>query len=97
MGAVRTQAAAEILVSGRVQGVGYRAFTELAASHLKLTGYVRNLDDGLVQIEVEGDREAIEALVKKLWAGPSGARVRNVQVAWRTPAGRFTDFSIRFF
>lgn len=97
MGAVRIQAAAEIFVSGRVQGVGYRAFAELAASRLKLTGYARNLDDGLVQIEVEGDREAIEALVKTLWVGPSGARVRDVQVTWGMPAGRFTDFSIRFF
>lgn len=96
MKAVRTQAAAEIVVSGRVQGVGYRAFAELAASHLKLTGCARNLDDGRVQIEAEGDREAIEALVKKCRAGPSGAQVKDVQVTWRTPVGRFTDFSIRF-
>ena len=91
-----TQVGAEIHVSGRVQGVGYRSFVEMAASHLKLTGYALNLRDGRVEIQIEGEHDAIEAVVNKLKTGPPGARVTDVQVAWRPYTGRFTEFSIRF-
>lgn len=92
-----TLVCAEVHVSGTVQGVGYRSFVEMAASHLKLTGYARNLRDGRVQIEAEGERAAIGVLIKRLWLGPPGADVTDVQVAWRPYGGRFTEFSIRFF
>lgn len=88
--------AAEIFVSGRVQGVYYRAFTEQEANLLGLTGYVRNLPDGRVQVEVEGDRKALEELINRLWKGPSHARVTDVQVSFRPAQGKFTAFSIRY-
>lgn len=89
------QVAAEIFVSGRVQGVYYRAFTEQEANLLGLTGYVRNLPDGRVQIEVEGERKDIEELIERVWKGPGRARVTDVQVSFRSAEGRFASFSIR--
>ncbi len=83
-----------ILVSGRVQGVAYRAFTQSAASRKGLTGGVRNLDDGRVEVEVEGHRSDVEAFVELLRGGPPLARVADVQVQWDAPTGRYADFQI---
>jgi acylphosphatase len=90
------RASAEILVDGRVQGVGYRFFVEAAAQELGLKGYCRNLADGRVRVEVEGDRKAIEELIDRLWKGPSRASVTDVQVSFGLPQGRFAGFSIRY-
>jgi len=90
------KAAAEVLVSGRVQGVYYRVFTEQEANLLGLTGYVRNLPDGRVQIEVEGNRRDLEELIKRLWKGPGRAQVTDVQASFRPAQGKFTVFSIRY-
>lgn len=79
---------------GRVQGVAYRAFTYDAATRLGLSGGVRNLNDGRVEVEVEGDRPAVEALLELLRAGPPMARVDEVQIEWRTPTGEFEGFQI---
>jgi acylphosphatase len=88
--------AAEILVAGRVQGVGYRNFVERKASQLGLLGYVMNLRDGKVRVRVEGSREVIEELARDLGKGPPLARVEEVTVRWRPPTGRFSSFGIRF-
>jgi acylphosphatase len=85
---------AHILVSGRVQGVGYRAFVARAATQRKLVGGVRNLDDGRVELDVEGPRETIEALLAELGTGPPAARVKAVTVEWNPRSERFTDFQI---
>ena len=94
------QVGAGMYVEGVVQGVGYRGFAEMAAAGLHLTGYVRNLRDGRVQVEVEGDRGAVEAFVRRLKQGPRAARVTAVKVTWRSasdgPTGGFGDFSIRY-
>lgn len=68
-------------VEGRVQGVFYRASTSERAAELGLSGWVRNLDDGRVELAASGDSEAIEALVSWLWDGPSGADVTAVTVS----------------
>lgn len=86
---------AEIFVSGQVQGVGYRFFVEEAALELGLKGYCRNLADGRVQIEVEGNRKDLEELIKRVWKGPRRAQVTDVQVSFRPAQGKFTVFSIR--
>jgi acylphosphatase len=90
------RSAAEILVAGRVQGVGYRDFAQRKASHLGLLGYVMNLRDGTVRVRVEGPREVIEELARDLEKGPPLARVEEVSVRWRPPTGRFSSFGIRF-
>ncbi|MBI3596717.1 MAG: acylphosphatase [Nitrospirae bacterium] len=88
--------AAEILVSGRVQGVYYRAFTQEAALRLGLTGFCRNLPDGRVEVVAEGDREVIETLIDQLRIGPPRARVEDIQVNWKPAEKSFKDFSIRY-
>ena len=83
-----------VLVSGRVQGVGYRAFAVRVATKYRLFGGVRNLDDGRVEVDVEGTRTALEALVHELEEGPPGAHVTKVTTEWGAPTGRFSNFSI---
>ncbi len=87
--------AADIVVEGRVQGVGYRAHVERHAARLGLAGYVMNLDDGRVLTHVEGDRALIEALVAVLEQGPSLARVARTEVHWMEPTHRYSSFRIR--
>jgi len=88
---------AKILVSGRVQGVGYRAFAVRVATQRALSGTVRNLDDGRVEAEVEGPRGQIESLLKELQAGPPASRVTAVQVEWGTATGREQGFRIAYY
>lgn len=88
--------AAEILVEGQVQGVGYRDFAQRRATRLGLTGYVMNLPNGRVRIHAEGVSESLEELVRDLEKGPPLARVEKIAVTWRPPSGRFASFGIRF-
>ena len=83
-----------IVVHGRVQGVGFRAFAARAAFDLGLLGGVRNLPDGRVELEVEGKRAVIESLEHQLRIGPSAARVMKVESEWRTATGRYAAFEI---
>jgi acylphosphatase len=83
-----------IWVSGLVQGVAYRAFAQRTALQQGLRGGVRNLDDGRVAVEVEGDRQAVERLIASLRIGPPMARVQDVQVQWEAPTGQHADFRI---
>lgn len=69
-------------IEGRVQGVFYRHSTKIEARALGLYGWVRNMDDGSVELEVEGPREAVEQLIEWCRKGPPNAKVVNVDVAW---------------
>jgi len=71
-------AAARFLVSGRVQGVSFRAYTQARARELGLAGHARNLPDGRVEVFAEGAPAAIDALAEWLWQGSPGARVSGV-------------------
>jgi len=84
------------LISGTVQMVGFRAFAETKAVAHGVTGYVRNLPTGEVEVVGEGDRGELEELLTELRRGPSGARVKNLLVSWEQPRGEFGDFSARF-
>lgn len=85
---------ARISVSGRVQGVGYRAFTVRVATEQGLVGGVRNCDDGRVELETEGHKDNIISLVERLKIGPPASRVTAVQVEWLKATGRFADFVV---
>ena len=85
---------ARISVSGRVQGVGYRAFTVRAANERSLVGGVRNCEDGRVELEVEGPKGKIVSLIAALKIGPPAARVTDVRVEWVAATGRQADFSV---
>ena len=87
-------AAAQILVSGRVQGVWYRAFAQEAAAELGVSGWVRNLPDGRVEAFAEGPRARVEELVARLRAGPPRALVSEVSVNWTHAAGDVKGFSV---
>ncbi|WP_326524242.1 acylphosphatase [Sphingomonas sp.] len=69
-----------VLVSGRVQQVGYRDFVVRRAKALGVTGWVRNLSDGRVEMLADGDQEAIEAFLAACHQGPQLARVEDVSV-----------------
>ena len=76
-------ARAHIIVSGRVQGVGFRAFVQFQATQSGLDGWVRNCPDGSVETEVEGDRGAIDVFLEQIRKGPTLSRVDSVQVDWK--------------
>ncbi len=79
-------------IEGRVQGVGFRYATIRQAERLGLTGWVRNLPDGRVEVEAHGDEQAMDALENWLWQGPAHARVNRVT---RTDAERADHGSFR--
>lgn len=85
---------AHILVFGRVQGVGFRAFAARTAIRLDLSGGVRNLDNGQVELDVEGKRTVIEALIHELKTGPPAAHVTKIETEWSAATGRYLHFSI---
>ena len=83
------------VVSGRVQGVGFRYFTQSTARRYDLVGWVRNNFDGSVEIYAEGTKENIDAFLKVIHQGPSSSHVRKVKVTWLSPKGKFSHFVIR--
>ncbi len=85
---------ARIMVSGRVQGVGYRAFAARAAIHRGLLGGVRNLDDGGVELDVEGGKVTIEDLICQLKVGPPAGHVTQIKTEWCEATGRYSDFVV---
>jgi acylphosphatase len=92
------KAAAYIRVSGLVQGVNFRYFTQQTARDLGLSGWVRNRPDGDVDLEAEGERGLIEELLKALRVGPPAAHVRDVQVQWQEKSGNDYDgFEVTFW
>lgn len=83
-----------VLVSGRVQGVCFRAFTRDEAQDMGLVGWVRNLPDGRVEVLAEGPQPALERLVAWCRLGPPAARVTGVEVQWGDATGEFRDFRV---
>jgi acylphosphatase len=92
---VRLAVRLDALVSGWVQGVGFRVFVARRATALGLAGWVRNEPDGRVRVVGEGPRPALEALLASLEAGPAGANVTAVSVAWSDGLGTLEGFEIR--
>jgi acylphosphatase len=87
--------ARRFLISGRVQGVGFRFFVEARAAIEGVHGWVRNLADGRVETLVEGEQSSVDRIEAALWRGPSGAVVDEVVTEAAVPSGRATGFSIR--
>jgi acylphosphatase len=82
------------VISGRVQGVGFRYFTQDRALLEGLTGWVRNLPDGRVEALVEGDTDAVTRFERALRAGPRSARVERVYIDEEEPTGAYSTFSV---
>lgn len=81
-------------ITGRVQGVGYRQGARTMARSLGLVGWVRNLEDGSVDLFAQGTEESIDRLTTWLWAGPGPARVTGVESDSVAPDGTLRDFFI---
>lgn len=81
---------------GRVQGVGFRAFTRRAARRYGLAGYVRNVADGSVEVVAEGPVDDLNALLQALSEGPPGADVREMEQDWLPATGDSAPFEIRY-
>lgn len=86
---------AHLYISGRVQGVYYRAFTQEVADSLGLKGWVRNLPDRRVEAVFEGERDLIEKAILKCKQGPPYANVTNIDVTWESQMEGFSNFSIK--
>jgi acylphosphatase len=86
--------ARRFIISGEVQGVGYRFFAQRAAARHQVTGYVHNLRDGRVEALVEGERSSVEAFRHDLATGPAHARVENVEEINLEPTGLYSSFLI---
>lgn len=86
-----------LLVSGRVQGVMFRAHAQKKAQGLGITGWVHNLLDGKVEIVCEGETEKVEQLVEWCRRGPSLAKVASVEIVKGEYGGEFEGFEIREF
>ena len=82
------------LVSGEVQGVGFRYFTQDVAVREGVTGYVRNLPDGRVEAFVEGDVEAVTRVERAIRSGPTGSHVIHVDTDVLAPSGAFKSFKV---
>ena len=88
--------ARHLLISGRVQGVFFRAHTRDLARRLGLHGWVRNLPDGRVEVKVWGEPSQVEELVAWCHQGPPAARVTHVAVEDAEPEPGVTGFHVRF-
>lgn len=86
--------ARKFLISGDVQGVGYRFFAQRVAARHQVQGYVRNLDDGRVEVLAEGSLESIEGLKHDLASGPDSAWVERVEEISIEPTGEYSSFRI---
>lgn len=85
----------EVVISGRVQGVWFRASTRDQARRLGLSGWVRNLPDGRVEAVLEGEESRLQAMLDWCHAGPPGARVDHVEVRRGVATGEFEGFDVR--
>ena len=85
---------ARIIVSGMVQGVGFRYFVATHAEDLDVDGFVRNRSDGSVELEAEGERGHVEELLSRVRVGPRFAHVTGVEIVWQEPHHRNEPFTI---
>lgn len=94
MSAPENRTARRFLVSGRVQGVGFRWFTRRAASEFGISGQVRNLPDGTVEAEAAGEPEQLTAFRERLRQGPPGSRVSQIEEQEIVPVPEWDGFVI---
>ncbi len=89
-------ASVQVILYGYVQGVFFRAFASERATQLGLTGYVRNLSRGTVEVNAEGERKQLNQLIGYLKSGPPSAKVEKVVTNWSEYTGSYSRFSVRY-
>ncbi|MCY4401027.1 MAG: YdjY domain-containing protein [Candidatus Poribacteria bacterium] len=85
-----------VLISGKVQGVGFRNFTQRNANQLGINGYAKNLANGKVEVVAVGDKLYLNELIKKLWQGPRSSKVDDIIIEERAITGEFKSFGVRY-
>ncbi|RMH08443.1 MAG: acylphosphatase [Aquificota bacterium] len=88
--------ALRLYIKGIVQGVGFRAFTKRLANSYGLTGWVRNLQDGRVEVFAQGDKDVVWDFIKRLWEGPPSARVEGIEILKEVPSHEERDFVVKY-
>ena len=83
-------------IKGRVQGVGFRYWTQRTAESLSLGGWVMNMPDGSVEAAFEGTREQVEKMVAAARKGPQFGKVDDIELVWRDSVGEFKEFEVRY-
>jgi acylphosphatase len=83
-------------IHGIVQGVNFRYYTRLKAQELGIKGWVRNNPDGTVEVDAEGEKEALSRLLEFLHRGPPSAVVTKVEAEWLPFQGLYDSFKVRF-
>ncbi len=86
--------ARKFIISGEVQGVGYRFFAQRAAARHQIRGYIKNLPDGRVEALIEGNESAVHAFRLDLAAGPTYSRVGEIEELVLEPSGTYSAFRI---
>lgn len=87
---------AHVLISGRVQGVNFRQNTKQVATRHKVTGWVRNLDDGRVEATFEGDEMDVNEVIEWCHVGPPNGKVEDVGVKFLKHVGEFAEFNVTY-
>ena len=87
---------AHVFITGMVQGVFFRSKTRNEAKNHGVTGWVRNLSDGRVEVVFEGSKDNVNKLIDFVGKGPSGAKVLDLNVKWQNYSGEFKDFEVRY-
>jgi acylphosphatase len=85
-----------IWVTGRVQGVGFRAFVQQSGMLFNLTGWVRNVGYESVETVAEGPREKLEMFAEAIKTGPRAGRVDEARIEWETASGEFKNFGVKY-
>ena len=91
-----SQKRVHVFVTGRVQGVFFRQATKVTAIKNNVTGWVRNLDDGRVEILIEGDDKCIDSVIALCDCGPANSRVDDIQINNENYLGSFENFEVRY-
>ena len=86
---------AHVFYSGRVQGVGFRYTVQDIAANLGIHGWVKNLEDGRVEIVAESEEKNLKEFLDKISKGPLGRYIKDADVAWEKPSKEFNDFDIK--
>ena len=87
---------AHVFYSGRVQGIGFRYTAQNIAENLGIHGWVKNLEDGRVEIVAEAEEQSLKGFLDKILKSPLGHYIKDANVSWEKPSGKFDDFDIAF-
>jgi acylphosphatase len=87
---------AHLLISGKVQGVYFRYNTQIVSSRHGVTGWVRNLDDGQLEVVLEGEKIDVDHVIRWCKTGPPEAKVEHVEVQYENYTGEFKEFKVNY-